>query len=289
MLDGLNARFALPDQLLFEQHPSGLVQGRLETPLCRGSFFLHGAHVAEYQPAGQRPVLFMSEQSLFAADKPIRGGVPICFPWFGPSTTDSTAPAHGLVRTRSWEIVDTSSVTDGAVRVVLALKVEQWQLTYAVTFGAELDLNLQIVNQAETTRDCEAALHTYLQLADVDLASVHGLEQQAYFDKVSGEAVEPSGSPIRFTAETDRVYHGPVKEISVHDPGNGRTIRLMPRHSHSTVVWNPWVDKSRRLPDFGDQEFRQMCCVETANVGQHKLRLAPATEESMGVSLGLLG
>jgi glucose-6-phosphate 1-epimerase len=287
MLDGLNDGYGLENELVFSQHPLGLVQGEISNALCHGLFFLHGAHVARFQPAGQKPVLFMSERSEFVADKPIRGGVPLCFPWFGPHPTDSAAPAHGLVRARNWELKSTLRDPSGALCIGFQLAIEHWQLTYSATFGTELDLCLNIANLSEVSHTCEAALHTYLELADVQLASVHGLEQQSHLDKLTGEQLEPSGAPIRFTSETDRVYHGPVSEIVVHDPGYQRRIRLVPRGSHSTVVWNPWVDKSQRMPDFGDQEFQHMCCVETANVGENRFRIVAGGTSEMGVKISL--
>jgi glucose-6-phosphate 1-epimerase len=288
MLDGLNNCYGLENELVFSHHPLGLVQGVISTPLCSGLFFLHGAHVAGFQPAGKQPVLFMSQRSEFVTGKPIRGGVPLCFPWFGPHPSDSSAPAHGLVRTRNWELASTSRVPSGEICIEFQLPIEHWRLHYSVTFGTELDLSLKILNLSEVSHTCEAALHTYLELADVQLASVHGLEQHPHLDKLTGEQIEPSGSPIRFTCETDRVYHGPVAEIVVHDPGYHRHIRLVPRGSHSTVVWNPWVEKSQRMPDFGDQEFQHMCCVETANVGENRFCIAAGGTSEMGVKISVL-
>ncbi len=288
MLDGINKRFAVDDQLRFVQHPSGLVQGEISTESCRGLFFLHGAHVANFQPTGQQPLLFMSDQSAYSSDKPIRGGVPLCFPWFGPHPTDGSAPAHGLVRTQAWDLKSTSHDATGEISVALGLIVDQWRLTYAIQFGSSLKLTLAIENLASSERECEVALHSYLELADVHTASVNGLEHQPYLDKLVQQQVEPSGSAIRFTQETDRVYHGPVPEVIVRDPGHHRRIVIKPKNSHSTVVWNPWVDKSQRMPDFGDQEYLRMCCVETANVGDARLRLAGESSDEMGVEFSIV-
>lgn len=287
MLPALNKRFALDEQLTFSEHRSGMYQGIVSTPLCRALFFLHGAHVAEFQPAGQQPVLFMSRQSEFKSDKPIRGGVPLCFPWFGPHPSDSSAPAHGRVRTRSWELQSSARDSAGNIGVVLTLEIESWQLTYAVRFGESLELSLNVQNLSAAERECELALHTYLTLADAKTASVHGLEQVAHLDKLTGEHVAPSGQPIRFNCETDRVYYGSVPEVIVSDPGFQRRIRLEPRGSQSTVVWNPWVDKSRRMADFGDDEYERMCCVETANVGESRLKLAGLGAIETGVRISV--
>lgn len=282
MLNGINAQFAIDKQLQFVEHPSGLIQGNVSTALCRGQFYLHGAHVAQFQPTGAAPLLFMSQRSEMREDKPIRGGVPLCFPWFGPHPSDAAAPAHGLVRTQSWQLQATSMEAGGVVRVEMGITVDLWQLTYTVRWGASLELSLDIENLADEPRECEVALHTYLSLGDVHAARVSGLELQSHLDKLTGVTVPPSGQAIRFTQETDRIYHGSVAEVRIDDPGQNRQIRLLPRNSQSTVVWNPWIAKSQRMSDFGDDEYLRMCCVETANVGSDRLRIAPHTTTSIG-------
>lgn len=284
MLNGINAQFALDKKLQFVEHPSGLIQGNVSTALCSGQFYLHGAHVARFQPAGAEPLLFMSQQSEMRDGKAIRGGIPICFPWFGPHPSDTTAPAHGLVRTQNWQLQATSLEAGGVLRVELGITVERWQLTYTVRWGTSLDLNLTIGNLADEPCECEVALHTYLALADVHSASVSGLEQQSHLDKLTGVTEPASGQAIRFTQETDRIYHGPVSKIIIDDPGHQRQIRLLPRNSQSTVVWNPWIVKSQRMSDFGDDEYLRMCCVETANVGSDRMHILPGVIASIGCS-----
>ena len=286
-VDGLNERLAIDQRLRFARHSSGLIQGLITTPLCRGEFFLQGGHITHFEPQGEQPLLFLSRHSEFQPQRPIRGGIPICFPWFGPHPSDAAAPAHGLVRTLPWDVQHTQVDQDEVVTIFLTAASPPWQLTYKMKLGRALDLTLDIANLSDEAASCEIALHTYLALADVDLASVHGLERQTYYDKLTREMVEPSGVPIRFTQETDRIYRGPVDEVIVHDPGNRRLLRLVPRNSHSTVIWNPWVEKSRRLPDFGDDEFRFMCCVETANVAEDRLAVPAKSQAELGVTLSV--
>lgn len=292
MLDGINAQFAIDNQLQFVEHSSGLIQGNVSTARCRGQFYLHGAHVTQFHPTGAAPLLFLSERSEMREDKPIRGGVPICFPWFGPHPSDTTAAAHGLVRTRRWQLQATSIEADGVVRVEmgldLGLAAEHWRLTYTIVWGTALELNLAIENLADESRECEVALHTYLSLANVHAASVSGLEQQSHLDKLTGVTRPASGQAIRFTQETDRIYHGRVPEVLVDDPGQHRQIRLLPRNSQSTVVWNPWIAKSQRMSDFGDDEYLRMCCVETANVGSDRMRIPPHTSASIGCTYSIV-
>lgn len=285
MIDQLNATFGIGEQLLFQQHASGLTQGIIRTERCTGSFFLLGAHLASFQPRSQaQPVLFMSGEAVYEVGKPIRGGVPICFPWFGPNKADPAAPAHGTVRTQLWQMRESRMTADG---LMIALGIDQpsFSLLFRVVFGDSLDMSLQIKNATQAEQCCEVALHTYFQLSDVHAVQVSGLEKQAYRDQLTGQTVAPTGAPIRFTEETDRVYHGAVAEIRLNDPGFQRTIVVRPRASQSTVVWNPWIAKSQRLADFGDQEYLTMCCIETANVATSGWLIPAGKEQTIGVDI----
>lgn len=287
MIEQLNQEFGITDALRFEHHSSGLVRGVVNTSVCTGGFFLLGAHLAEFQPRCQKhPVLFSSREAVYEVGKPIRGGVPICFPWFGPNASDPTAPAHGLVRTQLWHMAE--SHLDGQVLVVqLGLQINEFDLSFQIRFGQQLSMNLRVTNRGRSEVSCEAALHTYFSIGSLSHACVQGLETLPFYDKVSQTAEPATGFPISFEAETDRVYTGEVVIIKLQDPGHGRTISLKPYHSRSTVVWNPWIEKSKRLADFGDDEYLNMCCIETANVGDQKIVLQPEKSASLAVEISV--
>ncbi|MFO0939491.1 MAG: D-hexose-6-phosphate mutarotase [Pirellulales bacterium] len=292
MIDILNQQFGLENILRFAKHSSGLVHGLVNTPICTGSFFLLGAHLAEFQNKYQdghqaHPVLFMSREAIFEVGKPIRGGVPICFPWFGPKASDSTAPAHGLVRTELWQVARTECDSEVVV-VELTKSIAGFRLNYQMRFGQQLGMSLTITNQSYQAQQCEVALHTYFTISDVSNVSIWGLETIPFFDKISQRSESASGEPIAFTSETDRVYSGSVPVIELHDTGLARTIVLRPQNSASTVVWNPWIEKSKRLADFGDDEYLRMCCIETANVGQQQLSLQPAESNTIAVEISVV-
>lgn len=285
MIDDLNNRFGLGDQLVFSPHPSGLVRGVVKSKACTGEFFLLGAHVSAFQPTDQTgPLLFMSSKSVYQVGQPIRGGVPICFPWFGANKADSQAPGHGLARIRVWEIAKTERKGD-TISVMLETTIDQLNLAYTLAFGTQLDLSLAITNVGDHARECEAALHTYFQLSDVREVRVFGLETLGYLDTLTHKTMPATGQAIRFTEETDRIYSGEVASIAIEDPGFARNIEIRPRNSRSTVVWNPWVAKSIRMPDFGDDEYLRMCCIETANVGLNRISLAVGQQQSIAVSI----
>lgn len=244
--------------------------------------YLHGAHVTRFQPRGQQPVLWMSEQSLFAPGKPIRGGVPICWPWFGPHATDSSLPTHGFARSRLWTLDETAALHDGRTRVVLSLRSDEqtlklWPhpfvLRYTVTVGATLELDLRVDNPGTVPFTCAEALHTYFTVGDVRQIRVAGLTGTTYVDKMrKGERFVEAGD-VTVTGETDRVYLGTTATCTVDDPLLTRRLVIAKDGSQATVVWNPWIAKAKAMPDFGDDEWPGMLCVETVNALDHALTI----------------
>ena len=251
--------------------------------------YLHGAHVTRWDPAGGRPVLWVSRSSAFAAGQPIRGGVPICFPWFGAHPTDRQQPGHGFARIREWRLVTAPEARGRGDEEAVAAEFElrstepphaawphRFTARYRVVVGNALTMQLEVANTGDAPFSFEEALHTYFGVSDVRGISISGLEGRPYLDKVAGlsERVQPQ-EPIRFTAETDRVYLDTQATCTIHDPEWKRRITVTKQGSNSTVVWNPWIDKARAMPDFGDDEWPAMVCVETANVGANRVTLAP--------------
>jgi glucose-6-phosphate 1-epimerase len=277
MLRDLNARFALPG-LRFESGKGGLVRIVVQSPLATGELYLQGAHVTEWTPTGHQPVLWMSAASQFEIGKPIRGGVPLCFPWFGPNAAQPSAPAHGFARLREWQIASTCTKDDGAIEVHLQSTIEPFRLAYQVEFGAALKTTLatQLLPNETSSACFEDALHTYFSVSDVRSIAIAGLEKDGYIDKLDGSRTKPATShSIEFHGETDRVYVNSIADCVLTDAGWARTICVSKIGSKSTVVWNPWIDKSKRMADFGDDEWPSMVCIETANIGCNRIELQP--------------
>jgi len=251
--------------------------------------YLHGAHVASWVPAGGAPVLWMSAASRFTPDTAIRGGIPICFPWFGPNTTDATAPAHGFARVTEWQLSGAAEVGDDVVLTFHltdspATRSSAWphpfEARYTVTVGATLRLELTVSNRDTVAVTIEEALHSYFAIDDILSTTVTGLEGAPFIDKVAGGSREPGADGlVSFMAETDRVYPG-TTATAVIDDGT-RSIAVTKTGSESTVVWNPWIDKAAAMADFGSQEWTGMVCVETCNVGADAVTLAPGTSHTM--------
>ena len=286
-LEELSVDFAIADRLRFDLHPSGLIVGHATCQQGQGSFFLHGAHITHFQPArASRPLLFMSKDSLFANDKAIRGGIPICFPWFGPSANPGE-PAHGWARLANWQVAR-SDATDDSVTVVMETSHPPFDLRYLIRFGDNLTTELIATNRSDREVTCEVALHTYFAIGDIDAVSVQGaLEGLPFLDQLTGQMHPAAHQAIRFTEETDRIYQGAARTILLIDDGWKRTIEISPEGSDSTVVWNPWIAKSQRMADFGDEEYRSMVCIETANVKDRHVVLGPNDASTTRVTLSL--
>ncbi len=242
--------------------------------------YLHGAHVTRFQKNGEPPLLFMSDESLFAPDKAIRGGVPICFPWFG---SREGLPAHGFARVTAWELVKTVVLPDGSVRVGLRLSQNagganafRGTVEFTVTAGNTLAMELQVTNPLSEPLGFEECLHAYFSVGDINDVSITGLKNAHYLDKTDDNARKlETGDAIKIISETDRVYLDTTSAVEIHDAKLRRIIRVEKAGSASTVVWNPWIAKSKAMADFGDDEFRRMVCVEAGNVGQNQITLGP--------------
>jgi glucose-6-phosphate 1-epimerase len=291
------ASVPLPPSVTLSEGQGSMPVLRVASPIAQGELYLHGAHVSAWTPSEQEPVLWMSAASTFAAGQPIRGGIPVCFPWFGAGRTGDLAPAHGFARLADWSLL--SAVDEGGV-VTLTLRLtdadisgvpggQAWshpfEVTYTATFGADLRLALQVRNTGTEEYAVEEALHTYLGVEDISTVTVEGLDGASYLDKVAGGSPGPvQQGPVRFTGETDRVYSS-TAEVSVVDPGR-RRLTLVKDGSATTVVWNPWIAKAAAMQDFGDDEWPSMVCVETANVLEDAIVLTPGQSHTMTATYG---
>jgi D-hexose-6-phosphate mutarotase len=285
----------LPDGARLEKGPGGLDRLALSAPDGQAVVYLQGAHVAHFQPTGERPVLWMSAASRFEPGKPIRGGVPICFPWFGPKAGSPDAPAHGFARILPWTVATVTREPEGGLRAVLELSAAavarggfapELSLSLAVSVGRSLRMALTARNVHGTAVTFEEALHSYLAVSDVRQVRVHGLEGVPCMDKTAAGARRPGETaPIAIAAETDRVYAGTSGPVTIEDPGWRRRIVVGKSGSRTTVVWNPWVAKAKAMPDFGDDEWTGMLCIETANAVDDAVTLAPAASHVMTATL----
>lgn len=278
----LQDRFGIPNIVSIHEGRGGLALITVTTPVAETHLYTHGAHVTHFQPAGHKPVLWMSGQSLYSPSKAIRGGVPLIFPWFGPKTDDAKAPMHGFARTSEWEVESILqekgdvivSLGLGSSPATQSLWPHDFRLRFDVRVGSTLELSLTVNNTSTAAFDFEDALHTYFTVRDVKQLAVTGLEATAYIDKTDALKQKPQGNePVTITAETDRVYLATKSTCVIHYPEMNRRIVIEKEGSDETVVWNPWIAKSKAMADFGDDEWPGMICVETVNAGPHRVKV----------------
>jgi len=280
----------LPASVQIVVGEGGLPVVRVKSLVGTAEVYLQGAHVTSWTPSGHPSVLWMSALSDFAPGRPLRGGVPVCFPWFGPHPTDATAPAHGFARLAEWRLVRASEAGEDVVLVFrmtdnVQTRHSAWphrfEANYTVTVGTQLGLALQITNLDSVPVIFAEAFHTYLSVPDVHAVEISGFEELTFLDRLADtEAQLPEGRPVTLRSETDRIYLGTGTAARISD-GTGRTVSISTEGSHSRVLWNPWRAKAEAMADFGAEEWTGMVCVETANVRSDEIGLAPGETHTM--------
>ena len=266
-------KLEIPGHITLGEGNGGLPKILIDSKWSVAEIYLHGAHLTHFQKKGEPPLLFMSGSSEFNSSKAIRGGVPIIFPWFGPH---EKLQAHGFARTSTWNLTATSLLGDGSVELHFQLpEAETFDVEFIVTVGKCLIMELRVTNVGSEKSTFESCLHTYFQISDIHAVSITGLQNVAYHDKVEDLDALETATVIRFDREVDRVYFDTTSTTEIIDPGLKRTILVEKSGSDSTIVWNPWIEKSKRMADFGDDEYLQMVCVESGNVSANKITLPP--------------
>ena len=249
---------------------------------AKATLFLQGAQLAEYQQVGEKPLLWMSDQCDFRAGKSLRGGIPICWPWFGnldfnPESVKSQfsgdMPAHGFVREREWNLDRIQPVDEFTTELFLSLEVdpnEQWpfsaKLRLKVSVGKQLELEFSVINNGDNSFSFTSALHSYFNVSHIDNVTVQGLEEQTYLDTLNDWSPQSDIDPLAVNAETDRVYTNLKRPVVFGDSGWKRSIQLESENAPDMVVWNPWIDKAKRLSHFADTDYQKMICLESAHL-----------------------
>ena len=289
----LKEKFAVSGHLEFIQDPSGLIIARINNPHAQADIALQGAHIMTFQPKGEQPVIWLSPAARLVPGKSIRGGVPICWPWFGPHANDSSFPGHGFARTVPWQVSASMALPDGSTRITFELPqssipLAQWphasRARLTATVGKTLSVELTTENTGQTAFEIGEALHTYFAISDVDNMTITGMEGCTYLDKVGAAQSRVQQGAIKITSEVDRIYLDTAADCLIVDNGWKRRIRISKQGSRSNIVWNPWIEKSAKMGDFGSPEgYRGMVCVESANAASNVVRVEPGNTHSLRV------
>lgn len=290
----LSQRFAIIKQLKFVEAEGGLIMAEIENAHATARIALQGAHLVTWQPKSEAaPVIWVSKFAKYVPGKSIRGGVPICWPWFGAHATDSKLPGHGFARTVMWEVLESKEMADGATFMRFGLIENettraQWPHPSAVqiefTIGKTLRIELVTRNISTHAFVLGEALHTYFQVSDLAQMTIRGLEGCDYMDKAGGGSMQrKQEGGIVIESEVDRVYMNTAADCVIEDRGLKRSIRIAKQGSKSTVVWNPGIEKAEKMGDFGPNGHRGMVCVESANALDDVVSVEPGATHRLVV------
>jgi glucose-6-phosphate 1-epimerase len=252
----------LPKSIRFADSDLSYPIFEIDHPTCVARVAMHGAHVLSWRPVDEEEVLYLSPDAIFKKGKPIRGGIPICWPWFNAHPSDSTQPSHGLVRGRFWEFVSASEDEFG-VELRFAVADGIWKAELSVRAGEVLEVSLKSKNESEVPIVVSGALHTYLGISDISQVRVVNLDGCEYLDTVGERVMRKQKGDVVFDREVDRIYESSSSTLLVDDL-SGRTILVEKMGSPSTVVWNPWAEKAAALSDLPDDGYQKFCCIEAA-------------------------
>lgn len=246
---------------------------RIRHAKASASIALHGAHLTDWTPAGEKPVIYTSPTAIYKEGRAIRGGVPICWPWFNAHPEDPTLPSHGVARNAFWDLIDASEAEEGVILTLSLPRTEAligsfppaFELTLTMRIGAKLTLTLLTKNSSDDTFRVGGALHTYFAISHLGKVQLNGLEGVTYIDTVGTEALKVQNGPITFTEETDRIFIETSDAVILQDSGWNRSVKVEKSGSASTVIWNPAAEKATALPDLPDHGYKDFVCIEAAN------------------------
>jgi glucose-6-phosphate 1-epimerase len=262
-----------------------------------------GAQVLSYQQAGQPALIWLSEHATYQRGQSVRGGVPVCWPWFGDLSRNpaavqtlvpepSLAPFHGGVRTLDWQLQLLAPDAEGIslqFRCPAPASAANWPAALELELHIRLDQRLHISllshNRGSQPLTISQALHSYFAVSDIRQVEVEGLTDCGYIETLEDWQARQQQGPLRFSGETDRIYQGLASRLSIRDPGWQRRVCLESRGSRSAVLWNPWSDKALRLSGFAADAWQRMLCIETANVWDDCVQLAAGASHTLGLSL----
>lgn len=290
-IEQLNADYGIADQLQFSLGKGDLPVIKIHNAHAQAEISVYGGQVLSYRPtSAPADLMFLSDKAYYQAGKAIKGGTPICWPWFGPDPEGLGRASHGFVRNRLWAVQSTFTTPSQETKVKLGLvdtpeTREIWphafELFIEFTIGSTLKIELVTRNTGDQPFSITQALHTYFQVGDIAPIQVQGLENAAYIDKVDGGTQKQQSGQITIAEEVDRIYLDVSPKLAIEDPALNRRIEITASGSHTAVVWNPWIDNAAKMADLKDDDYQKFVCVETANAANEVIEVQPGTAYSL--------
>jgi len=284
MIDELNHQFGINGEVWFEDLAERYPVVHISNQHAKASIALHGAHLIDYCSTDEKPLIFTSKAAIFREGKAIRGGIPICWPWFNNHPDKS--PSHGYARISFWKLETVTRDENNTHLTFLLPARDDTGLSARLDFiiGKNLQLTLSSMNGGSSTQILSEALHTYLNVTDSRETEVQGLEGSAYIDTVGSETSGVQHGPLTFPDEIDRIYTS-TNDLVILDQVKQNRIHLKKSNSQSTVTWNPGIQKGGAMADLLDQEIHSFVCVETANVRDQSMILPPGETHTMSLTI----
>lgn len=298
IIDKLNKEFSFSqgdNTLRFINTEADIPHIEINNEFASAKISLQGAHVLSWKPHNEDEVIWISEDATFAREKSVRGGIPICWPWFGAADfereTTIALPAHGFARTVFWKVIEASLLKSGETQVTFQLDTttlsinteEMWPTptlaTYRLVIGKTLSLSLTTLNNSNEAFTLGQALHTYFSVSEISEVTVLGLENKEYLDKTKAFKRCTQTSPLTISGEVDRIYLNTDETVKIKN--NKRNIVIKTKGSHSTVVWNPGETVANKMGDLGPDGYRAMLCVESANAAEDEVTLKPGESHQL--------
>jgi glucose-6-phosphate 1-epimerase len=278
------SRYEIDGELRFIRSEHGFIYAEINNARAHATVSTYSGQVLSYRPKDrQEDLLFVSGKAYYEAGKAIKGGIPVCWPWFGADPENQGRPAHGFVRNRQWQVSGSESLADGATKIVMsltdndatrALWPHPFRLDIEITVSDSLKVELVTHNTGNDSITISQALHTYFRVGDIGKVSVHGLDGLQYLDKTHDAACLTQSGPLTISAEVDRIYTGVRGDLTIDDSSLGRRIVIASSGCSTAVVWNPWVEIAASMADLEDDDYRHMLCVESANAGPETVEIA---------------
>ena len=296
----LNNRFSIneDDQYIrFNEGEADIPVIEVINKYAKAIISLQGAHVLNWKPAGEDDVIWLSEDAIFAEGKSVRGGIPICWPWFGAHVSNASLPAHGFARTVYWKVTDTKPLESGETQITFELDTstmeqkyrDMWpsatMVQYRVTIGKTLIMELTTHNNSDEVITIGQALHTYFKVDDVSRTKVSGLEGKEYLDKTRNFERLTQNGAVSISGEVDRIYLDTADDVIIDD--TKRKIIITKEGSHSTIVWNPWIAVAEKMGDLGKDGYLKMLCVESANASEDTVTIEAGDAHTLRVVYGV--
>jgi glucose-6-phosphate 1-epimerase len=296
-IEQLNTEFAVEGHLQVVAGKGGLPMIEVANGKAKATISIYAGQVLSFQPVGEaEDLMFLSELAYYQEGKAIKGGAPVCWPWFGPDPEGQGRPGHGFVRNRMWDLKSTEATVEGDSRIVLGLtdteetrKIwpQSFELAIEITVGSNLNIELVTRNTGDQLFTITQALHTYFKVGDINQVEVLGLEGHDYLDKVDGGVIKSQQGGVVASGEVDRIYLNVAEELVIADAALQRRIHIASKNSNTAVVWNPWAKISAEMGDLQDDDYLRLICVETTNAAEDVVDVVPGSEARLVANYSL--